>query len=394
MMQRKFSIKQAVEATGLEESEIRFYERVFREFLTFSQLDLDKNEFSEDHVDLLRRIKELVHGKGMSLDEVKRQLKSALAPGSNGKSHGTNGHTNGAANGNGNGHAHAYDAQQPSGPFARKPKRLARVISITSGKGGVGKTTVTVNLAIAFAKLGKKVAIFDADLGLANVHILLGVKPKLNMRHVIEDNFKLDEAIVEGPMGIKLISGGQGVREMANLTADQRRVLLRQLDRLEKEVDILLIDTGAGISENVLRFATFADETIVVTTPNIAAAADGYSIIKILLEMEPQSKIGVVANQVASMYHSKNVFNRINAAAIKHLNTPLGDLGFIIEDPKVEAANQARKPLLMEHPDCEAAKNIMAIAETVLHGEVFRNQVKESSFEDLMGALKRSFAGV
>ncbi|MBI1785332.1 hypothetical protein HYR69_09335, partial [Candidatus Sumerlaeota bacterium] len=137
-----------------------------------------------------------------------------------------------------------------------------------------------------------------------------------------------------------------------------------------------------------------ADETIVVTTPNIAAAADGYSIIKILLEMEPNSKIGIITNQVASMYHSKNVYNRINSAVAKYLKTGLGDLGYIIEDPKVEAANQARKPLLLEFPESEAAKNVVAIAETVLHGEVFRNQVKESSFEDLMGALKRSFAGV
>src|SRR5690606_15644388 len=122
-----------------------------------------------------------------------------------------------------------------------------------------------------------------ADLGLANVHILMGIKPRFNMRHVIEDNFSLEDILVEGPLGIKVISGGQGVREMANLTPEQRRVMLRQLDLLERNVDILLIDTGAGISDNVLRFATFADEIVVVTTPNIAAAADGYSIIKILL---------------------------------------------------------------------------------------------------------------
>lgn len=270
----------------------------------------------------------------------------------------------------------------------------ATTIAVTSGKGGVGKTTVTVNLAIALAQLGKKVAIFDADLGLGNVHILMGIKSRYNMRHVIEDNFQLEDIVTEGPLGIKVLSGGQGVREMANLTGEQRRVILRQLDRLEREVDVLLIDTGAGISENVLRFATFADEIILVTTPNIAAAADGYSIIKILLEMEPNSKIGVIANMVKNMYHSKNVFNRINAAATKYLRAPLGDLGYIVEDPHVLGANQTRKPLMLEYGFSEAARCIEAITETILNAEVFKNDRKESCFDDLMGALKRSVVGV
>ncbi len=386
MLKRRFTIKEAAQATGLEESEIRFYERVFREFLTFSQLDLDKNEFNEDHVEILKRVRELIHVRGMTMDEVKRELKTALDLNAAGSSNGKTVETNGEAQ---NGIAEQNGSVSP-----RRSKRVARVLAVTSGKGGVGKTTVTVNLAVVFAQMGKRVAILDADLGLANVHILLGVKPRFNMRHVIEDNFKLEDIIIEGPLGIKVISGGQGVREMANLTSEQRRVVMRQLDRLEREVDILLVDTGAGISENVLRFASFADEVVVVTTPNIAAAADAYSIIKILLEMEPNSKIGLIANQVESMYHSKNVFNRINAAAQKYLKTSLGDLGYLIADPKIPAANQVRKPFVMESPDSEAARGFTAIAETILHGEVFRNDRKESSFEDLMGALRRSVVGV
>lgn len=373
-MTRRYSIKKAVEVTGLEESEIRFYEQVFREFLTFSQLERDKNEFSSDHIDILKRIKDLMGKRGLSTEEVKRELKSAL-----------------------NGTPANEPIKMPAGPmtpYAQTRRRFARVIAITSGKGGVGKTTVSVNLAITFAQMGKKVALFDADLGLANVHILMGIKPRFNMRHVIEDNFSLEDIITEGPLGIKVISGGQGVREMANLTAEQRRVMLRQLDRLEKEVDILLVDTGAGISENVLKFATFADEIIVVTTPNIAAAADGYSIIKILLEMEPNSKIGVIGNQVKNMYHSKNVFNRMNIAVGRYLKRSLGDLGFIVEDPHVQAANQLRKPFKLEYDFCEASQCLNAIAETILHTEVFKNDRKDSCFEDLMGALKRTVVGV
>jgi flagellar biosynthesis protein FlhG len=327
----------------------------------------------------------------MSIDEVKRQLKSALqAP------HAPHTPVEPAATA-----AAPEFLGAPAGgltPYtqAMQPQRnrLARVIAVTSGKGGVGKTFCTVNLALAFAKLGKKVAIFDADLGLANVHILMGVKPRMNLRHMIEDNYELDDIVTYGPEGIKIISGGQGVREMANLTAEQRRVILRQMDRLEREVDILLIDTGAGISENVLRFATFADEIIVVATPSIASAADGYSIIKILLEMEPNAKIGVVANMAQNMYHSKNVFNRINTATQKYLRYSLGDLGYIVNDPRVEASCQTRKPLVLGYPNCEAAKCVRAIADTIMNTNVFVNERKESSFGDLMGALKRTVVGV
>jgi flagellar biosynthesis protein FlhG len=376
-MIQRFRIKQVAKATGLEESEIRFYEQVFREFLTFSEMALDKNEFSQDHIDVLARIKRLIHDEGQTLEEVRRQLKSALAQRS-------------AAEAS---VAELGTAQTQSAPAARAG-RFARVIGVTSGKGGVGKTTLTVNLAIQFARMGKKVAIFDADLGLANVHILMGVKPKLNLRHMIEDNFSLEDCLTQGPEGVQIISGGQGVREMANLTAEQRRRILREMDRLEREVDILLIDTGAGISENVLRFATFADEVVVVTSPNIAAAADAYSIIKILLEMEPNAKVGVIPNMVQNIYHSKNVFNRISAAARKYLNYDLGDLGCVVTDPRVESSCQARTPLMIEHPNSEAAKCIRAIAETILNTNVFINERKDSSFGDLMGALKRTVAGV
>lgn len=393
-MPRRFTIKQVVTVTGLEESEVRYFEQVFSEFLTFSKLEADRNLFNEDHVELLTRIRDLVRGQGLSTEEVKRELKSALRRGE------PNGPVNGKSNGHRNGQSNAPSAdviELPAGnltPYGQPRRRFARVISVTSGKGGVGKTTVSVNLAIAFAQMGKRVAIFDADLGLANVHILMGIKPRFNMRHVIEDNFSLEDVVAEGPLGIKVISGGQGVREMANLTAEQRRVMLRQLDLLERNVDILLIDTGAGISDNVLRFATFADEIVVVTTPNIAAAADGYSIIKILLQMEPKSRIGVICNQVKNMYHSKNVFNRINTAAAKYLKAPLGDLGYIIEDNHVSAANQIRKPFMLEYQYSEAAQCVKAIAETILHDGIFRNERKDSCFEDLMGALKRTVVGV
>ncbi len=369
MVVRKFSIKQVARKTGLEESEIRFYETAFKEFLTFTRLDPHNRYFNEDQLDILIRIKELIHKRGFSPAEVKRELKSTLR-------------RSGRAAGKGN-----------AGPYAVKPPGYARVIAVTSGKGGVGKTTLVVNLAIALALHEKKVAIFDADLGLADVHILMSIKPRFNLSHLIQDGFSLEDVITAGPLGIQILSGGQGVRQLANLREEQRRILLRQLDKLERNVEFLLVDTGAGISENVLRFASFADEIIVVTTSNVAAAADAYSIIKILLEMEPNSKIGLVTNEVGNMYHSKNVFYRINMAVEKYLNYSLGDLGYIVTDDFVQAANQLRKPLLLSYPTSSAAQCIKAITDTILSDKVFVNKRKESSFKDLMGALRRTMVG-
>ncbi|MBN1901334.1 P-loop NTPase [Candidatus Sumerlaeota bacterium] len=369
MIERKFSIKQVVEKTGLEESAIRFYETAFKEYLSFTSLDIDGRYFNEDQIDILIRIRDLVTKRGFSLDEVKKELKKFLkkkeSSGGNGKNQ----------------------------PFSARPSSYARVIAVTSGKGGVGKTTLVVNLAISLALRQKKVAIFDADLGLANVHILMGVKPQFNLSHLIQDGFALEDVIAQGPLGIQILSGGQGVRELANLREEERRLLLRQLDKLERNVEYLIVDTGAGISENVLRFATFADEIIVVTTPNVAASADAYSIIKILLSMEPNSKIGLVTNEVDNMYHSKNVFNRINVAVEKFLNYALGDLGYIVSDDYIKAANQLRKPLLLSYPTSPSAQCVKAITDMILSERVFVNTRKESSFQDLMGALRRTMAG-
>lgn len=361
-MVRRFSIKQVVERTGLEEAEIRFYEQTFREFLEFTEMGLDKNDFTEDHIAILTRIKELIYKRGFTLEEVKRELKATMA-----------------------------DIRAKVPPPVRG-SNYARVIAVTSGKGGVGKTSIVVNLAVTIAQTGRKVAIFDADLGLANVHILMGVKPRFNLAHLIQNDFPLEDIITRGPLGIQIISGGQGIRELANLTDEQRRVLLRQLDKLEQEVDVLLVDTGAGISENVLRFAAFADEVIAVTTPNIAANADCFSIIKILLEMEPNSKIGLLTNMASNCYEAKNVFNKLQAATRKVLDYELNDLGYLVNSEQMKVATEQRRPVVFAYPHAEITRNFRDIVDTIFNTRVFVNDRKESSFADLMGALKRSMA--
>lgn len=362
-MRKRFGIKQVVDKTGLEESEIRYYESVFKEFLTFTEMGLDRNDFSEDHIAILSRIKELIYKRGFTVEEVRRELKSSV------------------------------QMVREKVPSPVKGGNYARVIAITSGKGGVGKTSLTVNLAIAIAQTGRKVAIFDADLGLANVHILMGVKPRFNLAHLIQNDFPLEDIVTRGPLDIQIISGGQGVREMANLNDEQRRVLLRQLDKLEQEVDVLLVDTGAGISENVLRFATFADEVIAVTTPNIAANADCFSIIKILLEMEPNSKVGLITNMARDMYEAKNVFNKLQLATRKVLKYELNDLGYLVASDHMKVATEQRKPVVLAYPQVPVTRCFREIVDTIFNAKVFQNEKKESSFGDLMGALKRNMAG-
>lgn len=362
-MVRRYSIRQAAESTGLEESEIRYYESVFKEFLAFSEMGLDRNSFTDDHIAILSRIKDLIYKRGFTVEEVKRELRTTVAE------------------------------LRSRGVSSVRGPGCARVIAITSGKGGVGKTSLTVNLAIEIAGRGKKVAIFDADLGLANVHILMGIKPRFNLAHLVQNNFSLEDIVARGPLGIRIVSGGQGVREMANLDDEQRRLLLRQIDSLEKEVDVLLVDTGAGISENVLRFATFADEVIAVTTPNIAANADCFSIIKILHEMDPNSKIGVVTNMARDIYEAKNVFNRLQGASNKMLGRELNDLGYISHCDEMQKAAHERRPLILSYPDSPAAVCVREVVNTVFNRNVFVNSRKESGFGDLMGALKRNMTG-
>ncbi|MBM3335251.1 P-loop NTPase, partial [Candidatus Sumerlaeota bacterium] len=158
-------------------------------------------------------------------------------------------------------------------------------------------------------------------------------------------------------------------------------------------VDVLLMDTGAGISENVLRFASYADEVVVVTTSNLAATVDAYSIIKILREMDPKSKIGLVTNLAKSMYHAKNVFNRLDTATRKYLGYALGDLGYVLEDEHVETANQSRRPLLLSFPQAPASRCLHQVADTILNTRVFKNRAKQSCFHDIVGALKRTMVG-
>ena len=193
----------------------------------------------------------------------------------------------------------------------------ARIIAVSSGKGGVGKTSVTVNLAIALSNLGNKVTIIDADLGLANVDILMGLIPRYTLSHVIKLEKKLEEIIVEGPSGIQIVSGGSGVMDLVNLNEDELSALILGLEHLNNDSDYILIDTGAGLNSSVISFIQAAQEVVVVVTSDPTSITDAYALIKNIQDLDV--KIKIVVNRIDSNKEGTEVFHKIDLAANKFL---------------------------------------------------------------------------
>ncbi len=247
-----------------------------------------------------------------------------------------------------------------------KQKKIPRIISIASGKGGVGKTNLVVNLAIALSSLGKRVVVMDADLGLANVDILLGMLPKYNLLDVVQGNKSLEEIIVTGPEGIKIIPGGSGLVELANLAVDQRDRLMTSLLRLENTADILLIDTSAGLSRPVLSFITAADELIIITTPEPTAITDAYGIIKVVSKYNIHQEVKLVVNQVKDYREGRDIARRFSEVAHKFLQINTKFLGEICIDQHVVRAVKEQQPFMTLYPKGRASCDIQNIAEKLL----------------------------
>jgi flagellar biosynthesis protein FlhG len=245
-----------------------------------------------------------------------------------------------------------------------------RIIAVSSGKGGVGKTNFVANLALYFAGLNKKVLIMDADLGLSNIDVMLGISPKFNLKHVLNGSKSLRDVISEGPLGIQIIPASSGVRELTRLTDTQRLKLLSELEHFDIAVDVMLIDTGAGISDNVMFFCSAAQETIVVVTPEPTSIADAYALIKVLSRDFGEKCFRILVNTARNEKEAFDTFRKLALVTDRFLSLSIDYLGYLPFEPSVKDAIIAQKGYISMYPNSSFAKKIAAVANKIIDDPV------------------------
>lgn len=256
----------------------------------------------------------------------------------------------------------------------------ARVLTVTSGKGGVGKSNVAVNLAIQLRKAGKRVLIFDADFGLANVEVMFGAIPKYNLSDLIYHGKSIREIITPGPMEIGFISGGSGVIGLNNLYHDQIMMLVKSLGELDDMTDFLIIDTGAGVSDQVLEFVMASPEVLLVTTPEPSSLTDSYSLMKALYRnpnfASNETTVHVITNKVTSVEEGQAVYNKLNSVMSQFLHGNLNYLGVIPNDMALEKAVRQQKTVSLNEPNSNAARAFAVLADNLLTGNNNQMQIR------------------
>lgn len=230
-----------------------------------------------------------------------------------------------------------------------------RVMSITGGKGGIGKTTISVNLAVAFAKMGKKVLLFDADLGLANVDVILGLKPKKTIYDVLTGGCSIQEVCVTGPYGLKIIPSASGIQKMAELTALEYIELIKSFSILADDLDVMLVDMASGISSQVIDFTHAAQDILVVICNDPSSLMDSYAVIKILHQKYARSRFGIIVNKVQSHYEGLDVFSKFQQVINHFINVSMHYIGHVPQDDLIGIAARERVSIVDKYPQAKAS---------------------------------------
>jgi len=261
-----------------------------------------------------------------------------------------------------------------SGRLEKNEESFVRVIAVTSGKGGVGKTNVVANLGYALTRLNKKVLLLDADVGLANLDVLLRLTPRYNLKHVLSGEKPISEVVISGPGGMKILPASSGVQELTDLNREQKLCLLSELNSLHDETDVLLIDTSAGISSNVMYFNLAAQEILIVVSPEPTSITDAYAMMKVLFLKYSKNHFKLLVNSAKNAREAKEVFNNLSLVAQKFLNLSIDYWGYIPRDEHVVKAVRQQKTLIELYPDSPASKCFFNLAE-----KVCKNQPDTSS---------------
>lgn len=268
-------------------------------------------------------------------------------------------------------------------------KKKTRVITVTSGKGGVGKTNISINLGLVLSELGNKVVVIDADFGLANVDVVLGIMPEYNLLDVISDDKEITDILTEGPNGIKFISGGSGVEELIKLEKWQLDKFMEKMSQLDDIADIIIIDTGAGLSENVLSFVMAADEIILVTTPEPTSITDAYALIKMVSKMDKNKNMKIVVNRAEDNEEAGQILKKLILASEKFLSYKISALGYVLNDNSVTKAVKQQQPFIISYPKSVATRYIREIAGKLLKSYETEEAAPAGGIKGFVGRLMR-----
>jgi flagellar biosynthesis protein FlhG len=242
-----------------------------------------------------------------------------------------------------------------------------RVIAVTSGKGGVGKTNISANLAVLAAKMGKRVLVIDADLGLANVEIVFGLKPRYHMGDLISSSISIEDVMIDAPHGVKILPAGSGVQSLTQLSAEDKLRFIAALEPVQDKFDLVLVDSGAGIGDNVLFFVGAAQEAILVVSPEPTSLVDAYATVKVLSQKAGVRHFGVIINPVIDELPAREIFNKLTQVTSRFLSASVRHLGYVPRDENLHRAIMAQRPLVDAFPHSPASRALNVLADKLFN---------------------------